>query len=211
MHAIDTVFFDWDGTLVDSAQTAFDAFRQSLGDLGIAVDGPAYERIYSPNWYAMYEALRLPREKWTEADTRWLHHYGRNPPRAAAGVPDVLNALLGKGYCLGIVSSGTRERVLWEIDELGLMPAFRVVVCGEDVGNKKPHPEGLDLAMERVGKTPEACCYVGDTAADMEMGRRAGVRTIGVRSRYPGSRELIHSGPDLCIESMGELLACFRS
>ena len=211
MDSIDAIFFDWDGTLVDSAQMAYCALRKSLGILGIVVERSLYERAYSPDWYAMYEAFGLPREKWQEADDLWLQHYGRNPPDAAPGAPGVLRELGRRGYCLGIVSSGARSRVCGEIEALGLNGTFQVVVCGEDVGNRKPHPEGLERAMTETGRAREVCCYVGDTPEDMEMGKRAHVRTIGIPSRYPNSRTLVRHGPDLCIESITELLTHFTA
>ena len=74
--SIDTLIFDWDGTVVDSAQLGLTAFEQSFAALGIPFDHEAYARVYSPNWYSIYEALGLPKELWQKADDLWVHHYG---------------------------------------------------------------------------------------------------------------------------------------
>ena len=211
MESINTILFDWDGTLVDSASVAFEATRRSLYDLGITLAYNRYEEIYSPDWYKMYEALRLPREKWPEADNGWILHYGQTVSSLVPEGRRTLNELRRRGYCLGIVTSGNRSRVWREIKTHGLEPIFEVVVCGEDVINRKPHPEGLGLAMERIGKDPDVCCYVGDSLADIEMGKRANIRTIGIRSRYPGSRELSNANPDLLFESIALLLGYFET
>jgi len=58
-YGIDTILFDWDGTLIDTADAAFDAFRKALLDLSVPLEYETYVRIYSPNWYSMYEALAL--------------------------------------------------------------------------------------------------------------------------------------------------------
>jgi len=211
MDLIDTILFDWDGTLIDTAQAAYEAFRKAFCDLGIPVAFERYESIYSPNWYSMYQALRLPSDKWPEADDLWLRHYGRETPVLVQGGQYVLSGLLHRGYCLGIVTSGSHQRVAREIDALGLAKAFRVVVCNEDVRNKKPHPEGLETAMRGLGKRPEVCCYVGDSPDDMEMGRRAQVRSLGVLSRYPSSKKLLIACPDFCFESIIHLLGLFEA
>lgn len=210
MAAIDTILFDWDGTLVDTAQLAFEAFRKSLEDLGISVELTLYEQIYSPNWCNMFRALKLPKEKWQEAEDLWTRYYGQEAPALVQGGQSVLSELSRRGYCLGIVTSGSYSRVWREITALGLADAFQILICNEDVVNKKPHPEGLEKAMIRMDKRPEACCYVGDSADDMEMGKRAGIRTIGIVSRYPGSKKLLSVRPDFCFESITQLLNHFK-
>jgi HAD superfamily hydrolase (TIGR01549 family) len=211
VDAIDTILFDWDGTLVDTAQSTFEAFRKSLDDLGIPVERKLYEQIYSPNWRSMYRAIRLPEEKWQEAEDLWTRYYGQEPPELVQGGQSVLSELSRRGYSLGIVTSGSYARVWREITALGLTDAFRILVCNEDVVNKKPHPEGLEQAMLRMDKRPEICCYVGDSLDDMEMGKRAGIRTIGIISHYPGSDKIRSARPDLCFESIIQLLNHFKA
>lgn len=211
MDSIDTILLDWDGTLIDTAQPSFAAFQKALADLGIAVTHGNYEQIYAPNWYNMYAALRLPRDKWQEADDLWLRHYGEDIPELADGAEHVLDELGRRGYCLGVVTSGSRLRVQREIKTIGLSEAFGVVVCNEDVVNKKPHPEGLEKAMRQMGKQPRACCYVGDSADDVEMGKRAEIRTVGIQSRYPGNRRLKEANPDFLFPSIDRLLQLFEN
>jgi HAD superfamily hydrolase (TIGR01509 family) len=151
----------------------------------------------------------LPRDRWDYADQLWLRHYGEEPPRLVDGARETLDHLFEKRYRLGIVSSGSECRVRREIDTLGLGPLFRVIVCNESTVNKKPHPEGLNLAIRTVDCRREVCSYVGDTPEDIEMGRRAGVLTIGVRSGYPGRDRLIAASPDIYLESIRDLLLHF--
>jgi HAD superfamily hydrolase (TIGR01509 family) len=203
---IDVILFDWDGTLIDTARQAFEAFVKQFRDLGVSVDPETYERIYSPNWYSMYEELGLPRERWEEADDRWLRHYAGATSGLVPGAQAALRELARRNYALAIVTSGNRARVLYEIDALGLNDTFRIVVCSDDVLNRKPDPEGLELAMRALQKDPEVCCYVGDSPDDIEMGRRAGVLTVGIPGRYPSSRKLREARPDRCFASLGQFL-----
>jgi phosphoglycolate phosphatase-like HAD superfamily hydrolase len=71
--------------------------------------------------------------------------------------------------------------------------------------NKKPHPEGLETAISLIDRLPGECCYVGDSPEDIEMGRRAGMLTVGVRSTYPTSWKLKTQSPDIYLESLREL------
>ncbi len=206
---ITTLLFDWDGTLFDSALAGFLAFQRTFDDLGINFTQEFYEARYSPNWYAMYEALNLSKEKWQAADELWLGHYGEQPPKLVDGAGTTILELQSRGYRLGIVTSGTHRRVAREIEQLGLTSNFEAVICNEHIVNKKPHPEGLEKAMRLLAIDPGACCYVGDAPEDMQMGKSARVLTVAVRSSYPTSRHLPSEWPDIHLESISDMLLHF--
>ena len=209
-RSISTLLFDWDGTLLDSAHLGFAAFQKTFEELGIVFHQEIYDATYSPNWYTMYEALRLPRERWQAADDLWIQHYGEAPVRLVEGAKETVLELHRRGYRLGIVSSGSDCRVVREIDELGLASTFQAVVCNEHTVNKKPHPEGLEKAMQLIGSPKETCSYIGDSPEDIQMGRTARVLTVGVKSSYPSSRRLLGAQPDIYLESISELLLHFE-
>jgi pyrophosphatase PpaX len=207
--SVTTLLFDWDGTLVDSAQLGLTAFEQSFAALGVTFDHEIYRKVYSPNWYSVYEAMGLPKDKWQSADDLWIHHYGEQTAQLVEGAHETIMELRNKGYRLGVVSSGTDCRVAREIKELGFDKEFEVVVCNEQMEKKKPHPEGLETAMRALGCSTTESCYVGDSPEDIEMGKRARMLTVGVRSAYPTSWKLESYSPDIFIESLTELLDHF--
>ena len=208
-RTITTLLFDWDGTLFDSSRAGRLAFQKTFDDLGIPFTQEFYDSRYSPNWYAMYEALNLPKDKWKTADDLWLQHYGEEPPRLVEGAAATILELQARGYRLGIVTSGTERRVTREIKQLGLNSRFEAVICNEHIVNKKPHPEGLRMVMQLMSAAPEVCSYVGDAPEDVQMGKNAKVLTVGVRSAYPTSRHLLKEKPDIHLESIAELLQHF--
>ena len=206
---ITTLLFDWDGTLVDSAQLGLIAFERSFTELGLLFDHELYQTVYSPNWYSIYEAMGLPKEKWDMADQLWNQHYGEQTAQPIAGARETIIELKRRGYRLGIVSSGTERRVVREVKALGLDEVFEAVICNEQMTNKKPHPEGLETALQALGCSSEQAAYVGDSPEDIEMGQRAGMLTVGVRSAYPTSWKLETARPDIFLNSLRELLDHF--
>ena len=208
-HSIKSLLFDWDGTLVDSAPLGLAAFEKTFSQLGIVFAHDVYEAKYSPNWYSTYEALGLPKNLWQTADDLWIRHYGEQSAPLIEGVGETLLALLKKGYQLGIVSSGSSSRVGREVHQSVLRDAFSVVICNEDIVNKKPDPEGLVLAMREMNVEAATCAYVGDAPEDIEMGRRGNVLTVGVRSTYPSSARVPSAKPDLYLERITELVDYF--
>ena len=207
--AISTLLFDWDGTLVDSAHLGLTAFQKTFAELGVNFGLEIYEAAYSPNWYTTYEALGLPPEKWPLADELWRRHYEKQTAELIEGAADTLLALHRKGYRLGVVTSGNEGRVGREIARSKLAGVFEAVVCNEHTTNRKPHPEGLEIALARLGSRCAECAYVGDAPEDIEMGKRANIFTIGVRSNYPSSARLLSSAPDIYLESITGLCSHF--
>lgn len=206
---ITTLLFDWDGTIADSAQLGLTAFQKSFGSLGLEFPQEIYEAVYSPNWYSIYEAMGLPKEKWAMADNLWMQHYGEQTAKLIEGAEDTLRQLQHRGYRMGIVSSGSEIRITRELKHQGLSELFEVVICNEHMLNKKPHPEGLKTALAMLNRPNEQSCYVGDSPEDIEMGKRAHLLTVGVRSTYPTSWRLRDANPDIYLESFSELTVHF--
>ena len=70
----------------------------------------------------------------------------------------------------------------------------------------KPAPDVVLTALAALGATPEDCLFVGDSPADMEAGRRAGVRTCAVRYGYGKADELARWSPDYWVSDLRELV-----
>jgi HAD superfamily hydrolase (TIGR01549 family) len=198
------VLFDWDGTLLDSYRSDARAYFEMFHALGIpwALDDLA--RHYSPDWYRVYRAARLPRSRWEEAERLWRRAYKKETPRLLPGARRVLRALEGQ-FTLGLVTGGNRRRVRQQLRHFNLARVFRACVCGEDAQRRKPHPAPLELALRRLRLDPETCVYVGDSGEDMEMARRAGVRAIGVLGPFPTHDRVRAARPALLLETIAEL------
>lgn len=206
---INTLVFDWDGTLVDSAHLGLTAFQRTFAELGHDFPLDIYEAHYSPNWYSTYTALGLPSDLWERADALWLQHYGEQSAELIDGVGETLSALHASGYRFGVVTSGSVSRVTREIERSTLNGLLDVVICNEDIINKKPDPEGLEKALAKLNSQPGQTAYVGDAPEDIEMGRRGGVLTVGVKSNYPSSKRLLNANPDIYLDSIRELRKYF--
>lgn len=177
------VLFDLDGTLLDSFPGHYAAYVAMFSHFGIAVTKERFLGSYSPNWYRTYEAFELNTDHWETADTVWLAEAEKHRPELFPGVAEVLARLSGE-YILGIVTSGSKKRVLNDIDRLDIASFFRVLVTGDDIVNPKPAPEGLEIALRELSIRADEAVYVGDALADFEMASAAGVRFFGVPSEF---------------------------
>jgi len=203
-QTLEGVLFDWDGTLVDSYNADTSAYLAMFKEMGIAWGIEELEDNYSPNWYEVYRAAKLPRKRWEDADRAWRAHYAQHRPKLVAGARRVL-ARLANAHPLGLVTSGDRDRVTRQLREFHLSSLFAARVCSGDTLRKKPHPEPLRLAVRQMKLRPSACVYVGDAPQDVEMARRAGVRAIGVLGPFPTEKRLRAARPEFLIKSIEEL------
>jgi HAD superfamily hydrolase (TIGR01509 family) len=196
------VLFDWDGTLLDSAEAGLRCYQRLFGSFGIAFDHDRFEATYSPDWYRTYEMVGLPRDRWADADRAWLDLYATESCALVEGAREALTLLEEESIPIALVTSGSRERVDRELERHDLAGRFRAVVCSEDVTRKKPHPEALHLGLERLGVAASNAAYVGDSPEDVAMARAAGVFVVGVAGPFPTRKTLLASKPDYFAESL---------
>lgn len=198
------VLFDWDGTLIDSYHADTSAYLAMFKEMGIAWGIEELERHYSPNWYQVYRAAKLPRKLWSAADRTWRAHYAKHRPHLITGVRGVLDAVSRKHH-LGLVTSGDNDRVARQLREFRLTRLFSARVCSSDTAKKKPHPAPLRLALKKMELDARCCAYVGDAPQDVEMARSAGVLAIGVLGPYPTENRLRAARPEFLLGSLEEL------
>ena len=203
-NEIKGVFFDWDGTLLDSFQADSSAYLAMFQEMGVAWGLEELAQHYSPNWYDVYRAAGLPEQHWSAADAAWRKYYSGFRPKLISGARKVLNEV-ARYYKLGLVTSGDRDRVLRQLREFRLTKSFHTRVCSGDTVNKKPHPEPLNFALRCVGLKPANCVYVGDSPEDVQMAKSANVRVIGVLGPFPTEKRLRSAKPDLLLNSIADL------
>jgi HAD superfamily hydrolase (TIGR01509 family) len=117
-------------------------------------------------------------------------------------VLETLAALPGKKSTATTKGTPTTRLIL---ERFGLLPYFHHVQ-GTDGFPCKPEPDVLLKSIELFGARPEDCLFIGDSAPDMEAGRRAGVKTCGVRYGYGDLEKMAAFEPDYWIDDIRELL-----
>jgi HAD superfamily hydrolase (TIGR01662 family) len=206
MGGLKGVLFDWDGTLVDSAAVSYRCYTRLFESFSIPFTKADFERTYSPDWHRTYREMDLDRDRWGEADERWLGYYREETTGLLPGARRGLERLAESGLRLGIVTSGDRRRVSHEIVRLGVETFLKIVVCGEDTPFRKPHPAGLLLALKHLRLSPKEAAYVGDSPEDIMMARAAGVFSIGIPGGFPNAAALRMAGPDRFGERLEEIV-----
>lgn len=201
------VLFDLDGTLLDSFHLHYTAYEVMFGHFGIEMSRDLFLSTYSPNWYRTYEAFGLDEEHWERANLLWLEAAAVHEPELFPGVAKML-VELGSTYELGIVTSGSKSRVMNDLRRLDIAHHFSTIVTGDDITEPKPAPEALELALTHLSIPPHDAVYVGDAHADFEMSRAAGVKFVGVASEFAN---LMDDHPEYDVHPITSLPAVIKS
>lgn len=96
------------------------------------------------------------------------------------GVLETINSFQVQGYRLALTSSGSRPRVEMVIKRIGLLDAFDLTICGEDVQHGKPNPEPYRFTAERLKVSPLEGVVFEDAEVGVQSAKAAGLWCIGV-------------------------------
>jgi len=195
------LLFDLDGTLLDSFTVHYEAYKSMFVRFGIQITKESFLSTYSPNWYKTYQAMGLPEKDWDSANSIWVEEAEKRPSELLPGVWETLTKL-HESYTLGLVTSGSKSRVIKDLDGTGIRHYFKTLVTGDDIQKPKPSPEGLEIALLDLDLKPNYAAYIGDAYADYEMAQAAGVYFIGVRSAF---NNLDSSDPDFRVHPITDL------
>lgn len=186
----DAVFFDLDGTLIDSAACIVACFELACRAHDLPV--PTRDRIratmgipleVSIPAVAGEAGLALAADRTQRVITTYREHYARLTPeliRVFPGVPEMLNALREARVPLAVVTSKRSGPAEMNLRHVNLLDRFAAIVGSDHVTNYKPHPETVHVAAARLGVTDlSRTLVVGDAPFDIEMGKAAGCVTCG--------------------------------
>ncbi|PZF72610.1 HAD family hydrolase [Taibaiella soli] len=122
------------------------------------------------------------------------------------GMLELLNKIVAKGYALSIVTASPSTYCQRVIEHFRL--PFTVAVCYHDTQKRKPHPEPILLACERMAISPSKVISIGDRDIDIVASRSANVFSIGALwgSSISDRQKLIESKPNLIFTSPAELM-----
>jgi phosphoglycolate phosphatase len=182
---IDAVLFDLDGTLVDTAP-----------DMGAALNNLLLEENFEPLPLATIRplvsqgGLVLTRlgfaDKVQEAEIeplrqRYLQHYHAivaDESRLFDGYAEILDELEARSIPWGIVTNKPEWLTHPLLEQLDLAERIGVVIGGDTLEQRKPHPLPLQVAAERLGVNCNNCIYVGDDERDIVAGKAAEMKTL---------------------------------
>lgn len=207
---IDTIIFDFDGTLINTNDVIIAAWQHTYRKY-LNCEKPV-EHITKcfgePLLITM--AREFPGVEPEESAEVYRKHQRDRADELVKlfpGIVDMLKVLKEKGFKLGIVTSRTGESTDFYLNKFGIADYFDGVVSCDDTDKHKPDPEPLLLGLKKLGAEKDCTLMIGDSPFDMKCANNAGVRTVLVDWRIAGSEEqLSRCRVDYFIKEPMELL-----
>lgn len=201
------IFFDLDGTLLDSVPTIIECTRETLESMDIHIDNETIRHAIGIPLRVQARRFAPGREEQFIEDYRTVYYrHMAEGTRLFPGTLDMLASLRKSGRLTGLVTSKNIRGTTKAIEQTGLTGLLDCIITADDVTHYKPDPEPIQNAMDKLGVTPEESLYVGDAAFDVEMSQRANVMMVAVSWGARTHEELLMICPDGVVDNWDEFL-----
>lgn len=186
---IRAIFFDFDGTLVDSESLHYEAWKAAVASHGAGTDWDDYQARFvgkSDRWAGrafLEEAGHAPNEAQIDEVCLIKHAYYRERSAERLRIRDeVRDWLLAapREMSLAVVSSSPTVDVAPTLHGSGLYDRMDALIFGDHVQNLKPHPEPYLTALERTGRRRHEAVVFEDSPSGLASAKAAGIEAIQV-------------------------------
>lgn len=211
---IDTVLYDFDGTIMDtndviigSWQHVYKTLRGEEGDLTYILS-----TFGEPLEYSMETSFpEVSKEESVKIYRDWQKEHFLDMIHLFPGVEEMLAEVKARGYRTGIATSRLSESLHRALSHFDLYKYFDAIVAVEDIEEAKPAPDTIYKVLDKLNAHPENAIMMGDSRLDILCARNAGVPSVlvGWSATLAGkTKEDFASGeaPDFIIQKPEELL-----
>jgi phosphoglycolate phosphatase len=222
IHKPEMILIDVDGTLVDSVPDLVFCVDEMMQALGMPLRGEAKVRTWVGNGVerlvrrALVDSLDGEPDEalFARAYPLFLELYAENTSKRSRLYPGVLEGLdylQSAGFKLGCVTNKAEQFTLPLLKDLGIHDRFGIIVSGDTLSEKKPHPMPLLYAARFFDVMPQQSLMLGDSVSDVKAARAAGFHIICMSYGYNHGIDIREAEPDAVIDSMAELPALLES
>ncbi|AKK68659.1 HAD-IA family hydrolase [Xanthomonas translucens] len=190
-----TLFFDLDGTLVDSEAGIVCSIRHAFAELGRPAPAPqqlrgwigpplrdSFKDYFAGDQALVAQALALYRERYDAQG--WREHTVF--PEIGAAVA----ALAAAGHRFAVVTSKNERFARRIVATLPFAAHFEEIVGASDDGARRTKPDLIAEALRRLSLQPAQCVMIGDRRMDIDGANHHGMRSIGVLWGFGDEAEL---------------------
>jgi len=214
MGRINTVLFDLDGTLIDTAPDMANALNILLQEEDCEILPFQTIRPVVSNGSAALVQLGFPDLKENATVERLKKRYLKIYEDKLCvdsvlfpGMQQLIEHINDQQMRWGVVTNKPGWLTEPLMQQIGLAENAACIVSGDTTNNRKPHPEPMYLACKQSGSRPENCIYIGDALRDIQAGNNAGMRTVVANYGYIGEGENTKNwGADFHIDNPREII-----
>lgn len=207
---MNTLIFDWDGTLADSIANIVTAMQRAAEDTGLPVRSARQVKdiigLALPDAVAvLYPHIEDPlfAQRVIEAYADNYLALEQQPSPLFDGVRAALDELRAEGFHLAVATGKGRRGLDRMLASHDLQDYFDVTRCADETAGK-PDPQMLREILDELEVSAAQACMVGDSEFDMLMGHNAGVRPVAVTYGAMTEEQLLRCRPVHCVDTFDE-------
>lgn len=208
---VKAIFFDIDGTLLDTKQFIYQAYHHVLKKhQHSSVDENILQSLMGKSLQHIYS--RIAPQGDVELLTSAHREFQKKNLHLSVAFPDAkktLQTLRKQGFKIGALSNRSKITTITTVQLAGLVPYIDLIYSLEDVSQTKPHPEVIIKALNYFEISPENAVMIGDTDNDILAGKAAGVSTIGALYGIAGE-SILQTNPDYVIQKIVDVLPLMK-
>lgn len=206
------IFFDWDGTLVDTLDFVFKAHNHVRAELGEAQWTRDEFKVHTKfSSVQLYPRIYGDRAQLAMATLEKFMNENHLKPEnlvLLSGVQSFLEDAQKSGIVMGVVSNKRHMFITREVDHMGLKPYFASIVGAGVAAQDKPSADPLLFALKESGIAPGPdVWFVGDTEPDILCARAAGCTAVLLHQDKDHQKLIAAHNPDVVVRD----IVSFRS
>ncbi len=206
------VVWDMDGTLVDTAELHFRAWKKLADELSLPFSRSDFVATFgrrNPEIIHQLFGRRFSDQEVAELGDRKEKYYRSEAQRGVdllPGVRPLLEGLHTAGYLQAIGSSAPRDNLELILELTGTRSCFQAIVAMEDTQRGKPDPQVFLIAAERLKEPPCCCLVVEDAVAGVQAAKAGGMKCIAVSFvGHHSETALRTAGADLVVKTLEQV------
>ncbi len=210
--SINSLIFDFDGTLGDSRLCSIKATKSAFQTMSLTEPSEAQIEYYmgipiEKSFHEMSERALSENEfaQLLQSFRAFYKTYENENLKIFPGTKEMLEKFTKSGLPLFVVSSKKTDVLSRNLHTLGISDNFDEIVGSDKVSHYKPHPEGIDYIINAHKLMRAEALMIGDAIFDLQMGKAAGVQTAAVTWGSHSTADLAAEHPDFIAHSREEL------
>lgn len=202
------IFFDLDGTLINSAPMIINAIQELISTYNLSPISPETISDFAgmpPE--TLFQAFYPDQKDFLLHETIRLERKYRHLAPAYPGVDDLIDDLFQIGLPLAVITSQARQEMEQAQEAYTFSKRIGFWISCDDIRHPKPDPESILVALNHFQLDPGQVLFVGDTEFDIKAGRRAGVRTGGALWGGHNHQQMAGLAPDYTFHQPQEIIS----
>ena len=213
MNNIDTVLFDFDGTVMNTNQVILMSWQHTFKTIENRLEDE--KKLIQTFGEPLEDTMRkfFPDVPVEEAIEIYRSYHRDNFGELISlfpGMKELICEVKARGYKTALVTSRLYNTTMQGLEKYGIKQYFDVIITANDTTKHKPDPEPVNITLEKLGSKPENTIMLGDTLFDLLCAKNAGVKSVLVSwSLVLGGKtkeDLGDAAPDYILEKPEDLL-----